>query len=608
MQAGHKHTQPLTDEGAPGAPPTSHEAERPFPYRAAAVCNVIRWAVFLIPAGLLGFIVWAIWTRTAQVPIWDEWVTVGLVQRVEHGTATLDDFLAFHGEHRIIIPRLVDVPLILATHWNRQVEMTFDLAVAIGEAALLFAALRRSLRSTSLLLALVAPLALLLFSFAQYDDWLWSFQITLTATVLGVALCVWALGARCITWRWLGLGILGALVAALSSLGGAVAFIAFALVVFVRAGVRKTVVWIGCALAVLIPYFQGFPHSVTQPRVTTMAKFVLMFVGAPLESESPSGALMAGAFGMILLVTSLALYLYLHRSIKGVEEWLGLGLFVLGVGTMISFGRDLSSATTSRYQVFSVLWWVMLITLMTLNLRDGFVVSHLAAHGRRTPVHWMLAGATATVVLLMTIALTHMNAISVGQMEDAKYIGQQNQACVVNYAYATPACLQLFYPNPDIVRQEAPFLKEARLGIFSGDTSSLTWPAPAYPPSLPLTPYYDTYTQSWWTTVSYTLDERYSYYAYPALGYVYQQQQPGTRALYDCLTADGQHVLSVQADCQGQRMVGVQGWVYSAPPAGISTTALYSCFTGAHGYVGATDAACNGQMLEGVLGYILTTR
>ncbi|HZC77510.1 MAG TPA: hypothetical protein VE258_07155, partial [Ktedonobacterales bacterium] len=197
-------------------------------------------------------------------------------------------------------------------------------------------------------------------------------------------------------------------------------------------------------------------------------------------------------------------------------------------------------------------------------------------------------------------------AISVQPLETFQSAELQNQQCVVNSAYATPACLQTFYPNAGAVKVRAAFLEQAHLGLFYDDTSHLKWRVPRFAPTQPLTPYYNLYAHVWWATVSYAPDLRDGYFANQALGYLYDQQQPGTQVLDDCLAADGRHFLSTQANCGGQRVFSMQGWLYSAPPAGIPTAALYSCFSSGDGYFGATDYTCGGQTQEGLLGYILT--
>jgi dolichol-phosphate mannosyltransferase len=585
------------DTSRPTAPP-AQPSRQPW--------SLMRWGVFVVPISLLGFILWAIWNRTGQAPYWDEWETVVLVQHVTQGTATIHDFLQFHGEHRIIIPRLVDVAMILSTHWNRQIEMTLDLVLAVGEVGLLLAAMRCTLRATNLLLVLVVPLSLLLFSFAQYANWLAPFQIAFITTPLGVALSVWALSADQITWRWLGVGFLGAVIAALSSLGGILALIAFFPVVLLRANYCKALAWGVCAWLILVPYVRGFPHGVTRTSVGETLRFDLIYLGAPLGDPHESRALQAGAASIALLLVNLVFYWYRHRNIRGLEAWLGMGLFVLGVATLTSLGR--SDAMASRYQAFSALWWVVLIALIAVNLKEALATFSAVARAREAFAQRALAGINLTALLVVTLLLGRVIAISVQPLEMYQSAELQNQQCVINHGYATPACLQTFYPNAGAVQVRSAFLEQAHLGLFYGDISHLRWQAPRFAPTRPLSPYYNFHTHVWWTTVSYSPDLRDGFLAYQALGYLYDQPQPDTQALHDCLAADGRHFLSTQADCGGRLVLDVQGWLYSAPPTGIPTAALYSCFSSDNGYFGSTDVSCGGQKLEGLLGYILTQR
>ncbi len=597
-------TRPTPLGGGESAGPDTSRPTAPPAQLGWRLWNLVRWGVFVIPAGLLAFILWAIWNRTGQAPFWDEWETVTLVQRVTQGTATIQDFVHFHGEHRIIIPRLLDVALILMTHWNRQIEMTLDLALAVGEGGLLLAALRRTLRETNLLLLLVVPLSLLLFSFAQYENWLAPFQIAFITTTLGVALCVWALTADQITWRWLGVAFVGSVIATLSSLGGILALIVFFPVILLRADYRKALVWLAGACLILIPYLRGFPHVVTRASVGVTFQFDLKYLGAPLGAPNESRALLAGAASIALLLVNLAFYWFRHRNIRGLEAWLGMGLFVLGVASLTSMGRDVPM--TSRYQDFSALWWVVLIVLTAVNLKDALATFLATAQTREALAQRALAGINVTALLVVTLLLGRVITTSAHPLKMFQSAELQNQQCVINYAFATPACLQIFYPNAGTVQVRAAFLEQAHLGLFYGDPSHLRWQAPRFAPTRPLSPYYNLQTHVWWTTVSYSPDQRDGFKAHQALGYVYDQQQPGTQALHDCLAADGHHFLSTQTDCGGQRVFDLQGWLYAAPPSGIPTTALYSCFSSDNGYFGSTDVSCNGQMQEGLLGYILT--
>src|SRR5260370_19777111 len=125
----------------------------------------------VVPAILIGFILHAIWTRTPHVPYWDEWETVLLVQHFTQHTLTWGEIWAFHNEHRIVMTNLIDLGLILLTHWNRQIEMTFDVALSVGEGALLLLSIRRGLQSRVLTAVAILPVSLVLLSLAQWETW-----------------------------------------------------------------------------------------------------------------------------------------------------------------------------------------------------------------------------------------------------------------------------------------------------------------------------------------------------------------------------------------------------------------------------------------------------
>ncbi len=158
----------LSDE-EDAAPPVQ------LPPPGLAWLTVVAGALCIAPLLLVGFILTMIWTHTPHVPYWDEWETVTLVQHFTQGTLTWNDFWAFHNEHRIVVPQLLDLGMILLTHWNRQIEMTFDLLMAVAECGLLVVSAYRGLRSKTLTALALAPMALAIFSLAQYEDWLWPF-------------------------------------------------------------------------------------------------------------------------------------------------------------------------------------------------------------------------------------------------------------------------------------------------------------------------------------------------------------------------------------------------------------------------------------------------
>ncbi len=95
------------------------------------------------------------------------------------------------------------------------------------------------------------------------------------------------------------------------------------------------------------------------------------------------------------------------------------------------------------------------------------------------------------------------------------------------------------------------------------------------------------------------------------LGYLYMTPQPGTVPLFGCWYQAVDHFISPNSACEGQFVLGVNGWIYSSPPQGISTEALYRCErtnvpAGTDHFV-STDPNCEGFYTEMLLGYARTS-
>lgn len=604
--------QPFALQTSPADPtaPADGVVHQPRVWQALALMSVVA----IVPGALIGFILVMIWTRTPLVPFWDEWETVVLVQHFTQGTLTWNDFWALHSGHRIVIPQMLDLALILATRWNRQVEMSFDLLLSVFEAALFVASVRRGLRSKALTTLAIAPISLAIFSLAQVENWLWPFQITFICTVLGVALCIWGLTASAAN-RWaFPLTLVGATLAALSSLGGLVTFVAFLPAIASR-GYKKTLVWLALATAIIVPYMQGFPHGVGAKLTPMTLLFCLSYLGAPAGSPSFAGAFLAGLASVALAVANVAYYWVRQKRIAPLLPWIGLGAFAIGLSLVTYLGRavpgyELAIAQTSRYQVFGALWWVAVIYVLMLNIKLSWAQRTItkALALAKPPVivrlsPWMLA---ANVVLLVgsTAGLVGANWTHVSNMETYQYDRLPLQACIVNVDYATNACLWQFYPYPWLLAPRVAYLRSEHFAIFSGAYQKLVQPAPT-PPMHGLLSYYNPRNGDHWTTTSYAVNYYGPYVIQQTLGYVYDQEQPGTHAIYTCVASNGHHFVSLTATCVGGTYLRTEGWLLNAPPATTRSSALVHCMNAVGDFVWPSQT-CAGATNLGALGYTLT--
>ncbi len=425
--------------------------------------------------------------------------------------------------------------------------------------------------------------------------------MTFIFTVFGVALCVWSLSQPKLSWARLGVAAIGAAIAALSSLGGTAAFIAF-LPPVLRGGIRKTLVWLAVAVGLLVPYFHGFPYTVSFKPSLLLVKFALVYLSAPTGVHSVTPAVYIAVGSMIYAVASVGFFWYTHRNFQGLEVWIGLGLFALAAATMTAIGRvaitDLPYALESRYQAFSALWWITLIALAAITITDTLHVvrTRIATRSHIVQLSAFVTNAAGLIVLTMVLILA--NQANVMNMEFVNYARLQNQQCILHYETATPVCLEMFYPNARRVQLRAAFLEQVHLGIFY-EYGATRYPAPS-PKVVPLTQYTNQSTGAKWVTTNYDVDLGTGYIAELTLGYVFVHAGPNTVAIYGCLSSTQDHFISLDPKCGEQMVEGVEGWIDSQSPADVAVAPLYQCSVGSHMSVG-TDPHCSGSLL----GYVL---
>ena len=96
-------------------------------------------------------------------------------------------------------------------------------------------------------------------------------------------------------------------------------------------------------------------------------------------------------------------------------------------------------------------------------------------------------------------------------------------------------------------------------------------------------------------------------YSYEStFGSLLTAQEPGTVALYLCEVGTD-YFTSTLANCEGQSLVRLDGWIYTSAPPNMPSVALYRCrvtSTGTH--FDTLDPNCEGQSLDaGLLGYLV---
>ncbi len=131
--------------------------------------------------------------------------------------------------------------------------------------------------------------------------------------------------------------------------------------------------------------------------------------------------------------------------------------------------------------------------------------------------------------------------------------------------------------------------------------------APSFLPPGAINRYYNSQTGDHWVTSGGAPGAGYGFES--TLGFAALDPAPNERTLYSCLYGGDQFV-SPDPACEGQRVVGPIGAVYTQPPpTGLQVVGLFRCTVNGSGeHFVSTRSDCEGQHLESLLGYVTASQ
>ena len=410
------------------------------------------WAVVALPAVLSA---WMVAHFGVDVPFWDEWTIATFLQRIDDGTLTFAALFAQHNEHRMLVPRIVQLLAALTGTWDTRVGMwlTQGLLVAMMAGCVTLWRPTTRPRYSSWMLLSLSLVSLILFSPAQHQNLFWGFQFSfyIPAACLLASTIVAAAPA-------IGLGRALTLIAILSSVATFSLFpglmtwpLGAASVLLVRGHPRrddwwKWCGWAACCGGVILAYFLNYEPPPAVPSVwpalgdpRTLAGGVAACIGAfmgvgaqPVALAIVTGAAIAGSF------LSLVATLWRRRAdaplVAAAAPWIVMGSFGLLTAIAIAIGRvgyGYVALVESRYAAFT--GWILIgILMVAATLRD-----HLGTIAARQ----MWRAAAVLILALSAIGLPYqLTSVQRGYHERLQSLA------LYTFAEAAPRAVPLLPP------------------------------------------------------------------------------------------------------------------------------------------------------------------
>ncbi len=331
--------------------------------------------VLILAPVILGFAY--VFLFGVNIPYYDEWVVVQLFEKYQTGELNFSDFYAQHNEHRILFPRVILLIIGILSRFDTVIEMYFIQVLVATIMIVLFLKLKNQFGfSMARIPAWIIPVPFLIYSWRQYENFLWGLMIAFVLPIAASVLSFFFLDrlnkpyekklARK-HWRNFALGVIFTVVSSFSMAMGLLAWAAgiFQLLSLPGKNPKKYLyfgIWTFLGILTWIGYFLGYMKPANHPSlfyvlshpVETFKSF-LIFLGSSLYWDES----LSFATGLILFIIAVILVIIIAKKglVRENSFWLTLLLFsFLVVGAILvgraGFGKD--ALLWSRYTTYSI--------------------------------------------------------------------------------------------------------------------------------------------------------------------------------------------------------------------------------------------------------------
>lgn len=448
-----------------------------------------RWQVpffilVFLPAFLMGILVFK---YGVNFPFSDQWQLASMFEKIYEGQLSFNDLFAQFHESRKFFPRLIFIGLAYLTNWDIRAELwlifLLTCLVAINVYLLSKLTIKANFKSRLLIFTLAN---LLIFSPAQYENWLWGIQVVVYLPIACITGGLVLAYSRLNEKTKLLIALCLCTISTFSYANGMLSWlIVFPVLIAVNSQnwqeVFKQKLLIGggaiAFLTSLVIYFYNYHKPTDHPSFTEALlhpldtlHYFLSFLGAPLGINNLTLSTTVGliVFGLWLGLTGYFFPLIIQdfNLFKRLIGWQAIAAYALISGLVTSLGRvgfGTSQSLAPRYTAFSIYLIVAVIYLLTIFLEEIKQQPGASLPKKAVKViPYFLAG------ILLTL---HFNIVNeaIQRMSDRRIILLQSKACLLtvniipnNDCLVTKQKLDNFQPTATILN-ELGFLKPGLL-------------------------------------------------------------------------------------------------------------------------------------------------
>lgn len=348
----------------------------------------------------LVFLVSRIHEYKVDVPVWDQWDLVPVLEKAHGRNLSFQDLWEPHNEHRLLFPRIIMLVLASISGWNISYELYFSVFLAAGIFLLLAYQVKTTRASSAAPVSLwILPvISLAVFSLNQWENWLWGWNIQIMLNIFcAVGAVVFLAGPGLKRWKFI-MAVLLAFVGTYSYASGmAIWFIGMLLLLLLPLPTSKkkkfVFLWGAMGTICICVYLLGYQKPPHHPSLLIFLehpwkyfKYVSVYLGTPLLSSDarPQIAFLAGLTGLIVFITaSLMLIGPYKKKLSVLLPYFALSAYALAGALLTGLGRagfGELQAMSSRYASFSNLLWITIFFFLFFMMgerREVFTARYL---------------------------------------------------------------------------------------------------------------------------------------------------------------------------------------------------------------------------------------
>ena len=400
----------------------------------------------------------------------DQFDFVPILEAVTEGDNWIHLVFLPHGDHWHTGAYILMLMTAHVTDWSLLPEALTILLISLT-GWLIIQNLAKSSFEESKQLSIVFPItfAFLYFLPSNAANFLWTWQISTYLVILGLVTMLFGLSKVAKHSSYFLLAVIGAGLGTISFATGFVLWpVGLVVLVFYSntQGVRRlllALIWLAVAAAFTFAFVHfrssAFSTGITIEPILNL-KFLAIYLGATL-------AIFSRDLGIVLGFGGISLFLFLLIVVTRQSDndnsttlilAVGLGLFGIFSGILISLGRlglDLYMARSSRYMIFSSMFWIAVSILL-------YRYSFMDATRWFTP-RLRKVSASGILVIVLSFSAFSSQRISRGEIQLARDFNETLRSYVESADQPTDFFL---YPNSEKLNSYLTYLETRDLNLF----------------------------------------------------------------------------------------------------------------------------------------------